>query len=565
MIIRSFSLRTGARIGSGLAAGLLFMLTALPANSQGAKPAVSCDSLAKLTLQDTAITAVKQYAAGELKAPAHNGPPPTNPQTGQAGPAGQQSRPAGTPGTPGGPGGPGGQASGPGGPGGGNPISAVANVYGFTGEIPAFCRVSATLTPTPDSNIGIDVWLPVEGWNGKFVGDGANASFGIYMTSLMGGYAFATSRGGGPGREMMGHPEKVIDYGYRAVHLMTVRAKEIIKTYYGKEPRYSYFFGNSQGGYQGITEARRFPNDYDGIAAGWPPNPFALFNAAQIYPSYLIAHNPEMLIPHNKYAMLHQAVLDACDALDGVKDGMITEPDKCNFQPKSLLCQGADAPTCLTAAQVDFLEKVHKGPTNPRTGQNYVMGPAWGEELEELWNFSNGGNPPNMAYSAYRYFVHQDANWDFRSFNYDGDVEKALAATRDITTDSDLTDFGKTGHKLLIYVGWENYHNPVELINFYKDAAKSVGAASAAKSLRIVTMPGVFQANPPLFDALPVIENWVEKGKAPDQIIGSYSDDSGRIVRTRPLCAYPKVPTYKGKGDTDKAENFNCGDSKFAQ
>jgi feruloyl esterase len=553
MNIRSFSRHTGISIGFVLAAGLLASVTAPLAAGQEAKPVVTCDSLAKLSLQDTAITAVKEYAAGELKAPAHNGPPTTNPQPGQAG--------SGGPGGPGGSSGPGG----PSGPGGGNPISQVANVYGFTGTIPAFCRVSATLTPTADSSIGIDVWMPVSGWNGKFVGDGANASFGINMTSLMRGYAFATSRGGGPGKEMMGHPEKIVDYGYRAVHLMTVRAKEIIKAYYGTAPKHSYFFGNSQGGYQAITEARRFPNDYDGIAAGWPPNPFALFNAAQMYPNYLIAHNPEMLIPHAKYPMLHQAVLDACDALDGVKDGIITEPDHCNFQPKSLLCKGADAPDCLTAAQVKFLDMVHQGPTNPRTGQVYVMGPAWGEEMQELWNFSNGGNPPNIAYSAYRYFVQQDPNWDFKNFNYDGDIEKALAATKDITSDANFKDFGPSGAKLLIYVGWENYHNPVELINFYKDAAQSMGAANAAKSLRIVTMPGVFQANPSLFDALPVIEDWVEKGKAPDQIFGSYTDDSGKIVRTRPLCAYPKVPTYKGTGDTDKAENFYCGDSKFAK
>lgn len=165
----------------------------------------------------------------------------------------------------------------------------------------------------------------------------------------------------------------------------------------------------------------------------------------------------------------------------------------------------------------------------------------------------------------YKYFVFKDEGWDWKTLNWDGDVEKALAATKDITTDANLKDFGQSGSKLLIYIGWENYHNPAQEIGYYKDAVNAMGEANAAKSLRLITMPGEFQ-DPPLFDAVNVVEDWVEKDNAPDQILGTYADPkTGSLIRTRPLCAYPKVPTYKGSGDTDKAENFYCGDSKLAK
>jgi feruloyl esterase len=528
--------------------GLLLLSTT--AFSQGAAPVASCESLAKQTLPDTTITKVEEYAAGELKAPPHSfAPPPEAPQGPQGAPGGQ---PSGQPAQ-------GGQQ---GGPGGGHPLGLMGNSFGFSGTVPAFCHVTATLKPTSDSDITINVWLPVSGWNGKMVGIGANTRFMLSFGSLMRGYAFATARGEGPGKSMLGHPEKVIDFGYRAVHLMTLRAKDIITAYYGTPAKHSYFFGNSAGGYQGLTEARRYPKDYDGIGIGWPPNPHALFNATQLWPNWNIAHNPAMLIPHEKYPMMHQAVLDACDALDGVKDGIITEPTHCPFEPKSLLCKGRDAPHCLTAPQVEFLEKIYQGPTNPRTGQVYFPGPAKGEESQELWSFANG-TPRPVAFNVFKYLVFKDENWDWRTFDWDGDVEKALAATTEITTDADLRDFGQSGGKLLLYIGWENYHNPVELTGYYKNAVKAMGEANAARSLRFVTMPGTFQQNPPLFDALPVIEDWVEKAKAPDQILATYTDEGGKVLRTRPVCAYPGVPTYKGKGDTDKAESFTCAESRF--
>jgi feruloyl esterase len=412
----------------------------------------------------------------------------------------------------------------------------------------------------------MEVWLPVSGWNGKMVGLGPNAVSRnvVSFNGLSRGYAFASANDEGPSLAVAQNSEKVTDFSYRGVHVMTVRAKEIIKTYYGSDPKRSYWLGNSAGGYEGIMEAARYPKDYDGFGLGWPPNPAALFNATQLWPDWWIAHNPAMLIPHEKYPMIHQAVLDLCDAKDGLKDGIITEPQHCNFQPKSLLCKGADAPDCLTAPQVELLEKIYQGPTNPRTGQNYYPGPAPGEELEELWDFASGSGRP-VGQNVFKYFVYKDANWDWKTVNWDGDVEKALTASREFTVlPEDLKDFGPSGSKLLIYINWQNYHNPAQLIDFYKDAAKAMGEANAAKAFRLVTMPGTIYKTTPLFDALTVIDDWVEKGKAPDQILATYTDESGKALRTRPLCAYPKVPTYKGSGNTDQAENFVCADSKLS-
>jgi feruloyl esterase len=445
----------------------------------------------------------------------------------------------------------------------------MGNSYGFSGPIPGFCRIAATFNPSSASSLKMEVWLPTAGWNGKYAGTGPQGISRnvVSFAGLAKGFAFASASDLGPGTDLVGNPDRMDDFSYRAVHTWTVIAKQIIKAYYGSEPRHSYWFGLSAGGFEGIMEAARYPKDYDGIAAGWPPNPMALFNAAQMYPDWLIAKNPDMFIPHEKYTMIHQAALDACDALDGVKDGIITEPQYCKFDPGTLLCKGADAPNCLTAPQVEFLKMVYKGPTNPRTGEVYYPGPAPGEELEELWSFASGPTSTRAVGQNVFRMVYKDVpNWDWKTVTYDGDVEKALAVSKEFSVyPEDLKAFGTSGSKLMIYIGWENYHNPAQLIGFYNDAVKVMGEANAAKSFRLVTMPGTFQQMPPIFDALSAIDDWVEKCKAPEQLLGTYTDQSGKPALTRPVCAYPKVPRYKGTGDTSKAENFYCGESMFAK
>jgi feruloyl esterase len=322
--------------GLGLA-GLMVLLLSMTSFGQVSKPVVSCESLAKLALPDTTITMAKEYAAGEYKAPAPRfGAPPGAPGARGGTPATMPARGSAE------------GARGEGQPGGGRGGSLLLNSLGYiSGPIPAFCRVTATVKTSSESTIGIDVVLPASGWNGKMIAVGGGGGIGDIggLSSFARGYAFANpSEMPGPNMEAGKSPDKATDFAYRAVHLTTVLAKEIIKAYYGSAPKLSYWFGHSAGGYQGLQEAARYPKDFDGIGIGWPPNPAALFNATQLWPDWLIAHNPSMLIPHEKYPMIHQAVLDACDELDGVKDGMLTEPTTCQFQPESLLCKGGMAP-----------------------------------------------------------------------------------------------------------------------------------------------------------------------------------------------------------------------------
>lgn len=246
-------------------------------------------------------------------------------------------------------------------------------------RLPAFCRVAATLKPSSDSDIKIEVWLPANGWNGKFqaVGNGGWAgviSYDAMAEALRGGYATAstdTGHAGGRGTFALDHPEKLTDFGYRAVHEMTLKAKAIVEAFYGTAARFSYWNGCSTGGRQGLKEAQRFPNDYDGVIAGASANPRTRLSGWQIWLSQVVLQ-PENYIPASKYPVIHKALLEACDAGDGLKDGLIADPTRCRFDPITIECKGADAPTCLTAGQVRAAERMYTAPKNPRTGTRYI-------------------------------------------------------------------------------------------------------------------------------------------------------------------------------------------------
>jgi feruloyl esterase len=426
----------------------------------------------------------------------------------------------------------------------------------------------------------MEVWLPMSAWNGKFMGVGGGGWAGSIMYAarfagatglidgLRRGYATATTDSGhdsskpeeAGGRFTLGHPEKVVDYGYRAVHLMTVRGKEITKAFYGTAPEHAYFLGASRGGYEAVTEAMRFPEDYDGIAAAWPPNPFVLFNAAQLWANWLIAKNPARFIPQDKYAMVHDAVLRACDELDGAKDRQLDNPVNCHFDPRVLLCNGADSPDCLTAPQAELLQKTYQGPVNPRTGEVIFPGPAPGNELGEMYAFATG-EPRAVASEMFKYVVFQDPSWDWKTLDWDSDIEKALEATSPmLIAYPRFKQLAARGGKLMLFIGWVNYHNPRQLIDYYEKAAMEMGAEQAADSMRLFTIPGMFEET--MFDKVKLLEDWVEKGTAPEGNIVSYHA-AGKLLRTRPLCAYPTMARYKGMGSTDEASNFVCAESKF--
>lgn len=436
--------------------------------------------------------------------------------------------------------------------------------------LPAFCRVTATLKPTSDSDIKIEVWLPVAGWNGKFqaVGNGGWAGV-IPLPSLAGavagGYASAGTDAGHSGNSAafaVGHPEKVIDMGYRAVHEMTVHAKAIIAAYYGAAPTLSFWNACSQGGRQGITSAVRYPADFDGVVAGAPAVNWMHLNAGRIALNQAINRDAAHVIPREKYAMVHAAVLDACDGLDGVTDGVLENPRACRFDPQVLECKGADALSCLTAPQVGAARAAYAPVTNPATGDVIMPGLERGTELS--WGTLGGPQPLGNAVEAFKYVVFQDANWDWRQFNLATDLDRAERADNGVLNSSDpnLKPFFDRGGKLLIYHGWSDPQVlPGNTINFFNRVVGVAGHESVGASMQLYMVPGMNHcrggAGTDSFDVMGEIERWVASGHAPARITASRIVN-GAVERTRPLCAYGQVARWNGTGSTNEAANFAC-------
>ncbi len=339
----------------------------------------SCEGLAKLALPDTTITLAQTVAAGEFAPPA-----------------------------------------------GGGPGGAAA----FK-TLPAFCRVAATLKPSSDSDIKIEVWLPATGWNGKFeaVGNGGWSGaigYGPLGRMMARGYAAAstdTGHAGGSGSFALGHPEKLIDFGYRAVHEMTVKGKAITAAFYGSGPKLSYWNGCSSGGKQGLKEAQRYPADYDGIIAGAPANYWTHLVTWSLWVGQASFKDPAVNLK-DKFKLLHNAALEMCDARDGVKDGVIEDPASCRFDPKVLECKGDDTSNCLTAPQIEAARKAYSGAINPRTKLEIFPGLEPGSEMG--WGpLAAGPQPFSIATDHYKYVVFKDANWDWLTLNFDSDVALA--------------------------------------------------------------------------------------------------------------------------------------------
>ena len=441
-------------------------------------------------------------------------------------------------------------------------------------SLPAFCRVSATLRPSQDSDIKIEVWLPAAGWNGKFQGVGnggwtGSISYDALMAALQRGYASAstdTGHAGGvvDGSFALGHPEKVIDFGYRAVHEMTVQAKAMVAAYYDRRTRYSYWIGCSSGGKQGLKEVQRYPNDYDGVIAGAPANNWIHLMTSVVWLGAATHKSPESFIPPSKYRMMHDAVIQACDATDGLKDGLIDDPRQCHFDPKALACPGADAPTCLTAPQVEAAEKIYGPATNPRTGEAIFPGLERGSERG--WAFMTGGKEPSeIGMAEFRDIVYHDPNWDWRTFDFDQGVALAEKVDRNIITanDPNLKRFFSRGGKLLMYHGWTDpLIAPENSINYYTSVLDKMGGASkVGNSIRLFMVPGMDHCGggegPNSFDSVGAMEQWVETANPPTRIVASHSAGA-QVDRTRPLCAYPQVARYQGSGSIEDAANFVC-------
>ena len=433
--------------------------------------------------------------------------------------------------------------------------------------VPSACRVVGRVAPA----VNFEVWMPAPGWNGKFQAVGGGGFAGVIgyapmAAALRRGYATASTDTGHStpgGAWALGHPELITDYAYRAIHEMTVKAKTIVETFYGNSPRLSYFVGCSTGGRQALMEAQRFPNDYDGIVSGAPVNFFTHLMAASLWTAFATLKDSASYIPPAKYPLINKAALAACDARDGAADNLIENPQRCSFDPKTLLCAGADNETCLTAPQVEAARKIYSAALNPRTTQEIFPGLAPGGEL--TWNALAGGPQPfSIPVDFYKYFVYADANWDWRTFDFDKDVAAGDAKFASVlnATDSNMHAFKARGGKLIMYHGWnDQLVQPLNSVNYFNSVSHTMGTKDTDDFLRLFMVPGMQHCaggvGPNMFDALGALEQWVEHGTRPDLMIASHST-AGAVDRTRPLCPYPQVATYKGSGSVDEAANFAC-------
>jgi feruloyl esterase len=470
-------------------------------------------------------------------------------------------------------------------------------------NMPTFCRVAVAAHPTKDSNIEYEVWMPSSSWNGKFVGVGnggfqGSISYGAMANMLKAGYAVAntnTGHWGSDGTFAYRHPEKIIDFGYRAVHLMTEQSKLFVKAFYSKGPSRSYFTGCSQGGRQGILEAQRYPEDYDGIIVGAPGyNTTNHYIGGHLYlASVLYDKGPNSILPDWTAAVVGKVLNESCDANDGLKDGIISNPGACKFNPEALLCKsGQAAKTCLSPEQVDAVKKFYAGPGD-RIPAGYYPGFDLGGEADNWPNtlssdFPYGGEHGRQGFPFFKYFVFNDPNWDLHSWKWtkesiDYVEKKEVVPGQTIAyvlnaTDPDLEKFKARGGKIMHYHGLGDPDIPAKnSLNYYDNVVADQGKKhSSAKAqaetdgfYRLFMVPSMGHCRrgpgPNTFDMMPALDAWVEKGIAPTQVVATkYVDDkpTAGVKMTRPICPYPQVAHYKGTGDTNIAENFVCAAPK---
>jgi Tannase and feruloyl esterase len=519
------------------------MIAALPASAQ-AKP--NCEKLKDLLLSDTSILSAESVAAGPFALPP------------------------------------------------GLPAPSV--------DVTAFCRVRGEIKPSSDSHIIFEVWMPAQ-WNGKFEQLGSGGLAGsINLFSLAGtmkkGYATAGTDDGHQGAPIdgswaIGHPEKVKDFGYRAVHETNVKAKKIIEAFYQKPAAYSYFNGCSEGGREALMEAQRYPEDFNGILAGAAAHKWTDLLVAFAWNAQAL-NSPSSFIPEGKRHAVREAALAACGTQDGVKDPFIKDPLRCHFDPSVLACKGTDSDSCLTPEQVEALKKIYAGPRNPRTGKqispgyepgtedspgipgisfaSYVFGAAPGASLDAIFSTAFFGG-----------FVFDNPGWKFSDLNFDKDVattEEKVGAFLN-ATNPDLSAFRKHAGKLLQYHGWnDGSPSPLHSVDYYESVMAKMGGLKKTENFyRLFMVPGMMHCGsgpgPNLFgnivdsnasndadqNIFAALERWTEQGVAPDKIIAKkYQDDNPAkgVEMTRPLCPYPQVARWSGKGDTSEAQNWSC-------
>lgn len=508
----------------------------------------SCEQLAQLALPNTKITSAQTVAAGAFAPPASMAP-------------------------------------------------WLAGDPSFYKRLPTFCRVTADAKPTADSDIKIEVWMPAGGWNGKFRGQGNGGFAGEidYRTlalAIVQGYASAATdtghaAGGTDATWALGHPEKIVDFAHRAIHEMTVVGKAAVKAFYGDAPQHSYFANCSNGGRQALMEAQRYPEDYDGILAGAPANYWTHLLSSALYDAQTTTVDPASYIPTSKIPAIAKAVNAACDAKDGVADGVLNDPRQCHFDPASLLCKAADSDACLTQQQVAALKKLYEGAHDSKGKEifpGFLPGAEDGQGGWPLW--ITGTSPGKSLLFAFGggFFsdmVYDKADWDYKKASLDEAVAVADKKFSNVlnATETNLKPFESRGGKLIIYHGWNDAAiSALNTINYYESVENKMGKQEADSFLRLYMVPGMQHcsggpgpdnfgqmgfgtSNDPQHNMYLALEQWVEKGAAPSTVIATKQAGEGAsaaVKMTRPLCAYPQVAKYKGSGDTNDAANFVC-------
>jgi feruloyl esterase len=420
------------------------------------------------------------------------------------------------------------------------------------------------LQPSPDSHINVDLWMPTQNWNGKFlaVGNGGFAGsiqgYGDMQTALRLGYATAGTDTGhteadGPGGMFgLGHPEKIIDFAYRAVHEMTVKSKQVIDKFYDRPAQYAYFKGCSTGGRQAVMAAQRYPEDFDGIIGGALANRHIHMHTAGVARSINLSRNPDQAISPAKAKLVTDAVLNKCDTL---KEGFLNNPRECTFDFSTLLCKGPEGDNCLTKPQLQSVETFYGGLKNGK-GELIFSGQALGNPMRAL---QSTNDTPGGGYDTVRIWGFQDANYDWRTFDLDRDmpiIDKKVGFVDAV--DPDLSRFKARGGKLLLYAGWSDTSiTPENTVLYYETVLNKMGK-NQDNWVRLFMVPGMGHCRggdgPHTFDSIGTLERWREQEVTPAQIMGS-NPQSGL---TRPLCPFPQYARYKGTGDLKDAANWTC-------
>ena len=432
--------------------------------------------------------------------------------------------------------------------------------------LPAYCRVAVVLTPSSDSHIEMELWLPTETWNGKFQAVGGGGWAGTLSTPAMAsalreGYATASNDTGHQGGNALfgiGRPEKVTDYAYRAVHEMTVWSKTLIEAFYSQKPRLSYWNGCSTGGRQGLMEAQRYPEDYDAVIAGAPANYHSHLHVSDIALIVPLMKDDALKVPQAKLDLLNKSVIAACDALDGVKDGLLQNPEQCKYDPAALLCSGGDQTDCLTAGQVETVKRAY-APITTKSGEIVFPGKTHGSEYS--WSMLNSSQPSPVS-AGTMILTYQDADWDWKTFDLERDLKLADERTGFINAiNPDLSAFKARGGKLLLYHGWDDMGiAPGNTVIYYTQVQAKLGSKED-NWMRLFMVPGMGHCSggpgPDQANFMGAIERWIEGGIAPDGIT-AHRVSGNRIEMSRPLCPYPQTARYKGIGSINDAANFEC-------